>query len=412
MNLTNRSSLIISGSYYDSLMSAAIKDNKVRLLGHVNPKLIGEETKEAMDNSTLSFASSGLVHKSKLERRFRYSKYRSEVLQMMLFFERTILFDPNLYIDYDGLLSSGHFELAESPANFFKGIDSPTREYAGLIKPIVIETLIELIEKRKMNFLYPFKVNKRSWLEKLFYFYMEWEPGAGHRDEFEALSRDIEIAANLEVELNTLQLSPYFEGGNRDIVVKMFVDWLPIQIAHETEKLMAMVDYSNKNKGVLLQSEYKFEGKDSENSILETRKVQRLIDSYSILRISLQKKIGSLPALSSIDDVFKIKEKKRKQIERLKEVLSEIEFNLREERHTGYKTAVNHINAAVRDLNRAERLEKVNNWTTYLSLPVGAIEAILSLPPIAGLTLGSVGAIATLKTQRAKEKNDWINIVR
>jgi hypothetical protein len=49
------------------------------------------------------------------------------------------------------------------------------------------------------------------------------------------------------------------------------------------------------------------------------------IDAYGLLRVSLEEHIGKLPRTNSIRDMLRIKEKKSKEISRLREVLLAIQ---------------------------------------------------------------------------------------
>jgi len=57
-------------------------------------------------------------------------------------------------------------------------------------------------------------------------------------------------------------------------------------------------------------------------------------------------------------------------------------------------------------------LGKVSKWPTYISLPVGIIEACFGFPPIAGLTLGFIGTATTLRADVATAQNGWLQVVR
>ena len=53
------------------------------------------------------------------------------------------------------------------------------------------------------------------------------------------------------------------------------------------------------------------------------------LEAYQILKCECQNIIGTLPIFSSMSDVFRIKEKRRQDVYRLREVLSNLENVLR-----------------------------------------------------------------------------------
>lgn len=135
-------------------------------------------------------------------------------------------------------------------------------------------------------------------------------------------------------------------------------------------------------------------------------------DAYQTIRVACEELFGELPVLTSIDDVLRIKDENQKDIIRLREVLGGVEESLRECHLSGISKAKHDVELAVRDLNANAKYDKVATWATYLSLPVGIVETLLTLLPVCGITCSALGTAATLASKQTVRQNSWIQIVR
>ncbi len=393
-----RSTLVLADSYSEAVVLKGIEE------GLIQP-IVDDELWETYINELTSMKKT--------------NRKRRMTLQMLLLFEKTLLVDVSPGYDYSRLDATGLVEtIPFSDDPYMMGLyplDLATREYAMLLKPIVINYLVKNFE----------------WLHPLRY---GVPTKKGYSDLF-----DVVFSPSVNKNLVDLSLDDVFARvfPDSDIRKLRFHQWLtnekfaealggefdkenPPKWARDWSfwfraamgKLLSLLDYSVEDEAVLMQSTYGMGNREPESSILEGKQMKRLTDAYQILRISIESLIGKLPRVETISDVIRLKDKKGKDITRLREVLSGIELNLRDGRLTGLSKAMAEIEKATKELNEGEDLGKVNRWTTYLSLPVGVIEAVLGLPPVAGFTLGLVGAASTLKADRAKARNDWLQIVR
>lgn len=184
--------------------------------------------------------------------------------------------------------------------------------------------------------------------------------------------------------------------------------WMWFSAIHlEVMKYLYLCEKSSLENATMLQDQYKI----PEYKCFSSEAIDHL-NSYKILKSEFSKCFDKLPALKNIYDVLNLKEKKNKEIKRLNEIIEHIETSLREGRTDAILTAQNEISKAVKELNWGCRVSKISKWCTYLSLPVGIIEYYMSLPPISGISLASIGALSTFTNDFANERNNWLQVVR
>lgn len=135
---------------------------------------------------------------------------------------------------------------------------------------------------------------------------------------------------------------------------------------------------------------------------------KRVDESFRLLRTCYQEAIGELPKLTSLSDALNLKENRRKDIERLRSVLGEIEESLLHGETVAARTAAKSFRKAARDLARGTTATKIGRWVTYLSLPAAIAEAYFALLPVIGVSLAIGGATSTFISDAAKAKSNWI----
>lgn len=134
---------------------------------------------------------------------------------------------------------------------------------------------------------------------------------------------------------------------------------------------------------------------------------------YKNIRININDKIRQLPKMMSFDELLRIKDKHKKDIKRLRQVIDEFEQRILLEGNTNIIQHIDQdIEKAIKELNKSEIVSKVSSMATYASLPISIAETVLSIFPVIGLTTGVVGVATTATTSYFKKQNNWINIVR
>lgn len=162
---------------------------------------------------------------------------------------------------------------------------------------------------------------------------------------------------------------------------------------------------------VILQNAFRFRTKATRTlDDLVVDKYSRA--SHSTIRLQLKGLIPELPAFSSFDEVRRVKERKRKQIRRFREVIEFTEEGLRNGDNTILTKIDREIALALKDLNAGQKLAKISEWATYFSVPIASIEMLLGVPGILGIATGVAGTACQISSKQATTKGDWVNLVR
>lgn len=200
--------------------------------------------------------------------------------------------------------------------------------------------------------------------------------------------------------------SPYPDGD--DHIHYMFFK----QLEAIVKDYFYLLVHSIENDAVISQSIYDF-------SILDFLKINDVsineakygLEAYSLIKLSLKDRIAALPRLETFEDLQSLKERKYKEIARLREILFLIESGIAEGNEGIGKLVDNEVDLALRDLQRGEVLSKVSSWSTYLSIPVTSIEMILGIPSVVGITAGVLGTFSTYRSNNLINRSSWINVV-
>lgn len=182
-------------------------------------------------------------------------------------------------------------------------------------------------------------------------------------------------------------------------------NWLEVNV----DNLLWDINLSYSYNAIILNSEYDIEriGLNQEVNPKDD------FNTYRTLKVELKKIIGVLPHANSLEEIFYLKDKHEKDIIRLRTVIDELEYVLREYgKEKMIIEASNNIKKASKELAKTDKLDEVSKWATYLSVPTTVVETILSLPPIAGLSLGIAGTYTTKKANDIKRKNNWLSVIR
>ena len=129
-------------------------------------------------------------------------------------------------------------------------------------------------------------------------------------------------------------------------------------------------------------------------------------DIYNNIRININDKIRQLPKTMTFEELLCIKDKHKKEIKRLRHVISELEQRVVVEGDTHITSRIDKdFELAVKDLNRSETLSKVSSMETYASVPIGIAETISGIFPVAGTTVGVLGADTTAISSHFTKQN-------
>lgn len=133
---------------------------------------------------------------------------------------------------------------------------------------------------------------------------------------------------------------------------------------------------------------------------------------YGTLKVECSKYVDCLPHFESIDDVLRMKNNRRKDIERFQNVFAEFEQTLRVD---GTDAAVEKIakdvKKAANELCFANYIEKVNYWTMFLPLSSSLVEAYIPSLPKLGMALTVYQCASSVFIKYLNRRNKWIHVV-
>lgn len=178
-------------------------------------------------------------------------------------------------------------------------------------------------------------------------------------------------------------------------------------------QLMVLLEHSLSKNALLMQNQFKLQNLTSNKEILCNFDSKTFINSFQILRCSCGDLIGTLPQLKTIDDVLRLKDKRKNDIVRLRAVLNEFDFLLKTgSKDSAIRKITSDINIASNELSWGNQAGIVSKWITYLAIPISIIKLLYDLPPIAGMTLNTIGTGTTLGSEIAKKRSQWIQVIR
>jgi hypothetical protein len=397
MKFDIRNKIIIHDKYFDSFLKLAVKE------GYATPFLSGavESWYESEVAKFVDFY--GVTSKKK------------ELLQMMLIFDEISFINPVQQYDLSRLQRTGLINIVNDDRAYgyldFKELE---KTLLIQIKPVIISRLRtafkDLYNKIELK---NEKISFNSFLSFMYDYHMLnnhelINPSIQDliiRKKY--LSHLVEQASNRKDAIFAREMNT-----PEDIIGKMVAVTYSGYIQAEVGTLLSLLDMSSMEKGILMQSEFKFNNIKMVNKLPDFKEGTRLIEGYQILRMSYEKIIGMLPALDNIDDVLKLKDKKHKEIKNLQEVLYVLELDVRNGRVKAIRSSDKLISGAVKDLNRNQKIQNVSKWITYLSVPIGIIETILQFPPIIGVSAGITSYGTTLFSSKIEKKNNWLSVIR
>ena len=349
------------------------------------------------------------------DKKLKMNQKKNKILEMLLLYDRVTLVDANQMIRYDKIIDTGIVDIVmHDDELLFWGVteEEIDKEYLLFLKPFVINSMLKkapnTILPDSMNPLLRLKgINMRAYYSELFDLVFDINLEVHH---------DMEIirtfAFMIEDLLNSQQSNLTQKEFSRVLDIKGYgFSELANRLKILATTLIALLELSVETNGVLMQNAYDMDSIELDSGISHKR--EKLGEAYQIVRISYENVIGKLPKLDNFNEVLRLKEKRFHDIQRLKCVLDEIETiakagNIKK----ALEKAEKDIRLAANDLSRGTIYENVAKWSSYITLPVSAIELYFHTPPVISIPLGIVGAATTLKSEKSKSKNGWIQVIR
>lgn len=383
-----RNNLILSAEYEYILLREAKKSGYYKEIPY--PKDVDWLSREEADEINQRIRKIG---KRKINNLF----------QMVLLYDNIIIPSFVEWDDYSKLEETGYIKIYtyDDMQNYMSGLyDDFDYEYGQYIKPALITPIKKMISK--YNY---FKIVSDIKFASIIY-------------DLYILEKVDTLNFNKLLKENLVMLT--FNAGifddkiinqvkfNENIILNylyFLFNWMEVNV----DNLLWDINLSYSIDGIILNCEYNID----KIGISQEEKPNEDAIVYRTLKAELGNLIGALPHADTLYDIFRIKEKYKKDIKRLRMVIDELEEVLREYgKEKMIIEASSNIVKASKELAKADKLDEVSKWTTYLSVPATITETILSAPPVAGISLGFIGTYSTIKSNDIKRKNNWISVIR
>lgn len=214
------------------------------------------------------------------------------------------------------------------------------------------------------------------------------------------------------------QLYAYFDknciypGGKYGDFLGFYCSIVEQCIIDDLLNISFIVDTAKNNNSDILQRKLKL-AVITEEAGIRAEKGDLSLNGIKFLRLAYEQVIDTLPKITSIKGAINFREKNHRSIVNIREAIIGLETELkRGSRRTSINKAINLILSAKKDLNRGQTLEKISEWSTYVSIPLSVVEYVLQLPPSISLVGGLTGLFVTKKSADLKSANKWINFIR
>lgn len=393
-------------------------ERNIVLFGDVYEKsFLSRSMKEGYIEPITDYYLSNLIHEIDYVRTYKNLRHQTASLQMFLLFEEVVLVNPDILgYEYKRLENTGFFKVIsiENESAFSGSLkwDGKLVEQAIIYKDIIVSSLIKKTDKVTKYYLKKYRLSTKQFWSTVF--------DMCFLESYDTIKSEYLAKVQFFIEdkaKETLTLRGNYEFWRNNVFgPKMIYDQLCL--AHYQMVLMAtgtflkMLEFSSFNDCVLLQKEFDITKGYSRYSKRELLSGNDILHGYQIVRVTYEKLISALPKLSSIEDVLRMKDKRRKEIRRLRQVIFHLESEIKGNKHKRITKVAKDIAKASRELSRGLTLSKVSKWTTYLSLPIGVVESLLGIPPVLGLSVGLLGVSSTYNCNEIEKNNSWIQVIR
>ncbi|MBD5530238.1 MAG: hypothetical protein HDR02_17810 [Lachnospiraceae bacterium] len=336
----------------------------------------------------------------------RCYRLKQNLFQMILLYDELIIQDSDPTYEYDKIENIGNFKIY--PFDDFYYYNARELEnnvlYAEYLKPAILGVL-------KKNLRHCFavenckKVSYNKMISELY-------------DAFFKIREDISKNVMELLELNEV----VYKIKNRKNINRLKNSGLPNEFTERTfaielaslftlfyDQLCWQLKISSEQDAYIVNSEFQLSKIGCD---IYEENINTYMDAYKILKCECANIIGTLPHISSIEEAILLKEKRKKDIMNLREVMGNLENVLRTEgKEKAIIKATSDVRKASSALSKCEKVNKIGKWTTLLSVPMGIAEMLLG-GGIGGLGISVIGAATCLIDEKIKRNNSWCEIVR
>lgn len=393
-----RDTLVLHGAFQRALLAKAIEGS------YVEDHPVSQEEPEFAGLAEWTYKTL-----------YKRSRHKTNVLQMLLLYDKIVMVAPPIEFEYARLLSTGLFEILsqdDEPALLGDGIQDYSEGQAALLKPLVIEHLVKATPDAEARSIRAAGLTSRAYYEALY------DSGLLPTTRLESKKQEraremtfkyIEkIASRKGFEDVMWQrargMRPSRQEDSKNVY--RFAAVMEVQQAYGT--LCALLDLAVRKGAVLLQNDY-----DAERiATIVQQPLQGPFrsDAYVLLKNEWSALVPTLPKLTSIDDVLRIRDSNHRQIRRLREILDELELYLRDSDIRASRRAARHAQAALSDLNRGRLLARVGKYQSLIAAPFAVSTS--GIAQAIGITSTVIGLAMIAAEERSERLHGWSSVIR
>lgn len=309
--MSTRGNILLQGAYADAFIAKAIVNNYVSVDVPEDEDFIYS----AEDVITFEYTTF-----------YKHNRHKSAVLQMFLLYDKVTLVDPDIQYDYSKLIETGLVDVVTSNDDpILLGSvewDDSTKAYAMFLKPFVLNAITkdQPNNDRTRRLLKEQRLQIKRVYSALYDYWFVQDREQISKQKYLKLFNKLNLVVD-EV-YDSLDPNRWADPLRSPEKAKDFLRFRwAYDVTSKVGLLMSLLDLSIQRNAVLMQSQFHLSGINIETLQQTQSNPESLMESYQIVKYSLNEAIGSLPSLETIDDVLRLKDKRYKDIRRLIDVL-------------------------------------------------------------------------------------------
>lgn len=389
-----RHSVILSNFYEQLLLHEAKKSGLIKEMPILSEKLYNPDEMQEVS----------LFFNSLLDKR---TEERKKLLQVILLFDEIILPSAPGSYDYNRLKDIGTFKII--PFDDFYYDSSRKKEGQDLHVQQLKQAILPVAEKRLKSYYekMPNSLDYSDFVSALYDSVLS----------FKALPRKYRYINKINKRLFDERNTEYYNIAEAmqmpDSLLKagrFFTDVAGI-ICSMYDELSWQLQISSENEATIMNCEYQLANIGCESF---TSEVDSAMNAYKILSVECRNAMGTLPEVDSIQEVIQIKEKRKHDLHNLREVLSQLEYEIKNSGSiSAIKKAAKDISKASKALSVGNRVSQVTRWTNRFLLPLSVASIFMQNKEvvIASGIIGVIGRTATIVGDSISQRNNWIELI-
>jgi len=134
--------------------------------------------------------------------------------------------------------------------------------------------------------------------------------------------------------------------------------------------------------------------------------------AYGMVKTQISYIMEQQPAFESLSEIMTFKEKRKKELHDLREVVSSLEILLKKGScEAAIQKAISDVRSANESLIKNTPTKRIAQIATYISVPISVVELLAFGTPFS-MIIGVVGTIAQLTTDMNSKQSDWLFVAR